>query len=185
MGAVTAVHGAGRARLVRALLVGGAALTAVSVLGLLLTADGQARETADTLDTVPLWTAWAPALLVLALARLSPPRLPAVDPMAEVADRRAVLEAAWLVGCALAFTTTLGVLVAVTGGTGDLIAVSLTSKWSLVRHFWIAAKLLIAIAVIASAFGFLHRWVVSAAERSAQLPATGTGIAAGGGDLGV
>ena len=185
MGAVTAVHGAGRARLVRALLVGGAALTAVSVLGLLLTADGQARETADTLDTVPLWTAWAPALLVLALARLSPLRLPAVDPMAEVADRRAVLEAAWLVGCALAFTTTLGVLVAVTGGTGDLIAVSLTSKWGLVRHYWIVAKLLIAITMIASTFGFIHRWVVSAAQRSAQLPATGADIAAGGGDLGI
>lgn len=63
------------------------------------------------------------------------------------------------------------------------IAVSLTSKWGLVRHYWIAAKLLIAIAVITSAFGFIHRWVVSAAERSAQLPATSAGIAAGGGDL--
>ena len=65
------------------------------------------------------------------------------------------------------------------------IAVSLTSKWGLVRHYWIAAKLLIAIAVITSAFGFIHRWVVSAAERSAQLPATSAGIAAGGGDLGL
>lgn len=53
------------------------------------------------------------------------------------------------------------------------------------RHYWITAKLLIAIAVIASAFGFIHRWVVSAAERSAQLPVTGADIAAGGGDLGV
>ncbi len=65
------------------------------------------------------------------------------------------------------------------------IAVSLTSKWGLVRHYWIAAKLLIAIAVITSAFGFIHRWVISAAERSAQLPATSAGIAAGGGDLGL
>lgn len=60
------------------------------------------------------------------------------------------------------------------------IAVSLTSKWGLARHYWILAKLLIAIAIIASAFGFLHRWVVSAAERSAQVTATGGDLAAVG-----
>lgn len=48
------------------------------------------------------------------------------------------------------------------------IAVSLTSKWGLVRHYWIVAKLAISIAIIASAFGFLHRWVVSAAQWSAH-----------------
>lgn len=64
------------------------------------------------------------------------------------------------------------------------IAVSLTSKWGLVRHYWIIAKLVIAIAIIGSAFGLLHRWVVSAAERSAQLATVGEDIS-GVGELGV
>lgn len=63
------------------------------------------------------------------------------------------------------------------------IAASLTGKWGLVRHYWIVAKLLISIAIIASAFGFLHRWVVSATERSAVLEAAGD--AASVGNLGV
>lgn len=64
------------------------------------------------------------------------------------------------------------------------IAVSLTSKWGLVRHYWIITKLVIAITIIASAFSFLHRWVVSAAERSAQFAAA-AGDGAGVGELGV
>jgi len=63
------------------------------------------------------------------------------------------------------------------------IAASLTSKWGLVRHYWIVAKLLISIAIIASAFGFLHRWVVSAAERSAVLETAGDDVTVG--NLGV
>lgn len=63
------------------------------------------------------------------------------------------------------------------------IAVSLTGKWGLVRHYWIVVKLMIAVAIIASAFGFLHRWAVSAAERSALLAATDGDVVIG--DLGV
>ncbi|MCA1674146.1 MAG: hypothetical protein LC799_18780 [Actinobacteria bacterium] len=51
------------------------------------------------------------------------------------------------------------------------------------RHYWIITKLVIAIAIIGSAFGFLHRWAVTAAERSAQLAAAGGG--AGVGEVGV
>lgn len=55
------------------------------------------------------------------------------------------------------------------------IAVSLTTKWGLVQHYWIITKLVIAIAIIGSAFGFLHHWAVSAA----QLAASGGGASLG------
>lgn len=111
--------------LARTALGGIIALTAVSVLVVVLIADGRVRANLDTPETVPLWTVWAPALLVLGLARLSPPRLPSVDPVARVPDRRIALEASWLLGCAAAFAVVLGVLAVTSdaaGGIGFVVA---------------------------------------------------------------
>lgn len=49
------------------------------------------------------------------------------------------------------------------------LAVSLTGKWGLVRHYWVLTKFVLALLVLASAFAFLHDWVVSAAEDSRRL----------------
>lgn len=52
------------------------------------------------------------------------------------------------------------------------LAVSLTTKWGVVKHYWVFVKLLLAILVITCAFSFLHNWVVVAALESGMLPAS-------------
>ncbi len=53
------------------------------------------------------------------------------------------------------------------------IALGITTKWGLIRYYWVAIKLAIAVGVIVMAFAFLHRALESAAEQAAQLAATG------------
>lgn len=53
------------------------------------------------------------------------------------------------------------------------IALGLTTKWGLVRYWWVAVKLAISVTVLVMAFGFLHDAVVTAAAQAARLAATG------------
>lgn len=53
------------------------------------------------------------------------------------------------------------------------IALGITTKWGLIRYYWVAIKLAIVVGVIVLAFGFLHGALVSAAEQAAQLAAAG------------
>jgi hypothetical protein len=57
------------------------------------------------------------------------------------------------------------------------IALGLTTKWGLVRYWWVAIKLAISVTVLVMAFGFLHDAVVAAAEQAAHLAATGGTVA--------
>lgn len=49
------------------------------------------------------------------------------------------------------------------------LAVSLTGKWGLAKHYWVLAKFVLSIVVLAFALAFLHGWVLGAAARSAEL----------------
>lgn len=49
------------------------------------------------------------------------------------------------------------------------IAVSLTGKWGVAKHYWVLAKFTLAVGVLACAFGFIHDLVVTAAEDSERL----------------
>lgn len=53
------------------------------------------------------------------------------------------------------------------------IALAITTKWGLLTYRWVAAKLIIAIAILVMAFGFLHDALESAAAQAAHLAATG------------
>lgn len=53
------------------------------------------------------------------------------------------------------------------------IALSLTTKWGLIRYYWVAAKLAIAVGILIMAFGFLHDNLEDAARQAEQLAATG------------
>lgn len=57
------------------------------------------------------------------------------------------------------------------------IAVSLTTKWGIVKHYWVFTKLVLAIVVLTCAFSFLHAWVVTAATESRQLAGSGGDVA--------
>lgn len=52
------------------------------------------------------------------------------------------------------------------------LAVSLTGKWGLVKHYWVLVKFILAVLAVASGLAFVQGWVVTAAENSAQLVAT-------------
>lgn len=53
------------------------------------------------------------------------------------------------------------------------IALGLTTKWGLVRYWWVAAKLFISVGILAMAFGFLHDAVVKAVLEATRLAAEG------------
>ncbi len=53
------------------------------------------------------------------------------------------------------------------------IALSITTKWGLVRYYWVVAKIAIAVGILVMAFGFLHDNLESAAHEAAVLAATG------------
>lgn len=52
------------------------------------------------------------------------------------------------------------------------LAVSLTGKWGLVKHYWVLAKFILAGLALASGLAIVHGWVVAAAANSARLVAT-------------
>ena len=51
------------------------------------------------------------------------------------------------------------------------LAVSLTGRWGLVKHYWVLVKFLLAVLAVASGLAFVQGWVVTAAESSARLVA--------------
>ena len=53
------------------------------------------------------------------------------------------------------------------------IALSLTTKWGLIKYYWVAAKLTIAAGILIMAFGFLHDSLESAATQAEHLAAAG------------
>lgn len=53
------------------------------------------------------------------------------------------------------------------------LAVSLTGKWGLVKHYWVLVKFLLAVLAVASGIVFVQGWVVAAAQQSALLVAAG------------
>lgn len=57
------------------------------------------------------------------------------------------------------------------------IALGLTTKWGLLRYWWVAIKLVISLTILVMAFGFLHDATVAAAEQAAHLAATGGTVA--------
>ena len=57
------------------------------------------------------------------------------------------------------------------------IALSMTTKWGLIRYYWVAAKIAIAVGILVMAFGFLHDSLERAAEEAAALAAVGGTVA--------
>lgn len=53
------------------------------------------------------------------------------------------------------------------------IALSMTTKWGLVRYFWVVTKIAIAVGILVMAFGFLHDALERAAHEAAALAAVG------------
>ncbi len=53
------------------------------------------------------------------------------------------------------------------------IALSMTTKWGLIRYYWVAAKIAIAVGILVMAFGFLHDSLERAGEEAAALAVTG------------
>ena len=53
------------------------------------------------------------------------------------------------------------------------IALSITTKWGLIRYYWVAAKIAIAVGILMMAFGFLHESLETAGAQAAALAATG------------
>ncbi|GAA3136349.1 hypothetical protein [Streptosporangium carneum] len=53
------------------------------------------------------------------------------------------------------------------------VALGLTTKWGLIRYYWVAIKLVIGIGVLVLAFGFLHDALEASAEAAAQVAAGG------------
>jgi Na+/phosphate symporter len=53
------------------------------------------------------------------------------------------------------------------------IALSMTTKWGLIRYYWVAAKIAIAVGILVMAFGFLHDALERAAHEAAALAAVG------------
>jgi len=52
------------------------------------------------------------------------------------------------------------------------LAVSLTGKWGLVKHYWVLVKFVLAVLAVASGLVFVQGWVTTAATNSARLVAT-------------
>jgi hypothetical protein len=53
------------------------------------------------------------------------------------------------------------------------IALSITTKWGLIRYYWVAAKIAIAVGILMMAFGFLHDNLERAGRHAAALAETG------------
>lgn len=53
------------------------------------------------------------------------------------------------------------------------IALGLTTKWGLIRYYWVAIKLAISLAILFTAFGFVHDSLESVIEEVEHLAATG------------
>ena len=56
-------------------------------------------------------------------------------------------------------------------------ALGVTTKWGIVRHWWVAIKVLLSFAVLGIAFGFLHDALERSAAQAAQLAAVGGTVA--------
>jgi len=52
------------------------------------------------------------------------------------------------------------------------LAVSLTGKWGLVKHYWVLVKFVLAVLAVASGLAFVQGWVTTAVQDSARLAAT-------------
>lgn len=61
------------------------------------------------------------------------------------------------------------------------IALGLTTKWGLIRYYWVAIKLVISIAILFSAFAYVENSLTAVIERAEHLAATGGTV----GELGV
>jgi hypothetical protein len=57
------------------------------------------------------------------------------------------------------------------------IALSMTTKWGLIRYYWVAAKIAIAVGILVMAFGFLHDNLERAGHEAAALATTGGTVA--------
>lgn len=57
------------------------------------------------------------------------------------------------------------------------IALSMTTKWGLIRYYWVAAKIAVAVGILVMAFGFLHDSLERAGEEAARLATTGGTVA--------
>jgi hypothetical protein len=57
------------------------------------------------------------------------------------------------------------------------IALSMTTKWGLIRYYWVAAKIAIAVGILVRAFGFLHDNLERAGHEAAALVTTGGTVA--------
>ncbi|WP_280382607.1 PDR/VanB family oxidoreductase [Nocardia wallacei] len=53
------------------------------------------------------------------------------------------------------------------------LALGITTSWGLIRYYWVAIKLAIAVGILFVAFGFLHDALERAAEQAAHLAETG------------
>ena len=53
------------------------------------------------------------------------------------------------------------------------IALSMTTKWGLLRYYWVAAKIAIAVGILVVAFGFLHDALERAGHEAAALATIG------------
>jgi hypothetical protein len=65
------------------------------------------------------------------------------------------------------------------------IALSLTTKWGLIRFYWVAAKVVIAVGILVMAFGFLHDSLERVGREAALLTASSgtTGQLSGAADV--
>jgi hypothetical protein len=53
------------------------------------------------------------------------------------------------------------------------IALGITTKWGLIRYYWVAAKIAVAVGILMMAFGFLHDSLERAGQEATVLVATG------------
>jgi hypothetical protein len=56
-------------------------------------------------------------------------------------------------------------------------ALGVTTKWGIVRHWWVALKVVLSFAVLGIAFGFLNDALERSAAQAAQLAAVGGAVA--------
>ena len=87
----------------RTLLLGGVAVFAAALLGLLRTGHTELRHSADHGGTQPLWLMWTPVVAGLVTAVLLAPKKPAADPFTGTEPRRIAVQAWTLAGLAAAF----------------------------------------------------------------------------------
>jgi hypothetical protein len=66
---------------------------------------------------------------------------------------------------------------ATVAATTSGFALGVTTKWGIVRHWWVAIKVVLSFAVLGIAFGFLHDALERSAEQAAQLASVGGTVA--------